>query len=487
MADTGLITGSYSDLAARGLTADTLRKFGYQLGTYNGQPCQIAPYCDRDGNVVAQKVRLPGKEFKFIGEPARVFQLFGQNVWGSDGRRVIVAEGEIDAMTISQVRGNKWPVVSIANGASDTKTIERAIGWLEGFEEVVFVYDGDKPGREGALAAAALLSPGKAKIAYLPDGYDPNKLLTSGKTAALEAAIWDAKPYRPDALRSLSDLIKEASKPPEWGAPLPWEPLYDMSYGPKPGQVWIGGAGVGIGKTDVFTEMEAHDLKNGAAIFVYHGEQNPPETVQRIAAKLTGKPYFKPDCEYTEEELSAVMQPYLDRLFVYDHRGSSEWDEIKKHIRWAVKAQGIQRAYVDNLTVLTAEAEDERRFLDGLMKDIKSLAVELGITIHLLSHLTTPDGVAHEEGGKVVAKQFTGSRAIMRYADFMWGLERDTQHEDPAIRSVSTFRVLKDRLTGRSTGQTFHLRYNQETTQQTVCPPPILDAEEKAAESYGFT
>jgi twinkle protein len=488
----GLVRGgSYQDLGSRGLRAETLKKFGYRLGEFNGTPCHIAPYCDKDGNVVAQKLRLPGKEFKFVGEPKVVRQLFGQNVWGSGGRKVVVTEGEIDAMSVAQAQDLKWPVVSVVNGASDDKTIAKALDWLETYDEVIFMYDADAPGREGALAAAALLSPGKAKIASLPDGSDPNQLLTEGRVDVITRAIWDAKPYRPDAIRSLSDLVSEAVKPVEYGAALPFPRLYQLSYGPKPGQLWIGGAGVGIGKTDVFTELQAHSLKEGRKVAAFHLEQNPVETVQRTAAKLAHKPFFKPDCDYTEEELRGVIEPYEDSFFVYDHSGSSEWKEIERHIRWLVKAYGVQEVYVDNLTVLAANADDERRFLDGLLKDMKSLATGLNIVVHTLSHLSTPERTPHEEGGRVEAKQFTGSRAVMRYADFMWGLERDTQAEDLRVRSISTFRILKDRLTGQSAGETFWLRYDAETTRMEECDPPPQkgDNDDNArdeAEAYGF-
>jgi twinkle protein len=86
----------------------------------------------------------------------------------------------------------------------------------------------------------------------------------------------------------------------------------------------------------------------------------------------------------------------------------------------------------------------------------------------------------------VQAKQFAGSRAIMRYADYMWGLERDTQADDEEARKVSTFRVLKDRLTGRSNGQTFHLKYDPATTRQTVCAAPPKKESEPKAEDYHF-
>ena len=43
----------------------------------------------------------------------------------------------------------------------------------------------------------------------------------------------------------------------------------------------------------------------------------------------------------------------------------------------------------------------------------------------------------------------------------MIGLERNKQHSDPIKRQTTTFRVLKDRFTGRATGIKFGLQYNQ--------------------------
>lgn len=483
---TDLITGGqYADLPSRGLREATLRKLGYKLTEVNGEPVQIAEYRNRKGEVVGQKVRKAGKKFAWRG--AKGGTLFGQHAWGAGSRRVIVTEGEIDALTVAQVLDLKWPVVSVPDGATSLKAIEQNSDWLETFEEVVFMFDGDEPGRQGARECAALLSPGKAKIAHMPDGEDPNSLLQKGLTAQITSAIYEAKPYRPDGVATLSALLDEAVKPVEWGLTLPkcMSKVYEWSYGPKPGQVWVGGAGVGIGKTDIFTELEAHDLIEGRAIAVLHAEQPPPETPKRIAAKMAGKPFFLPDCEYTEEELRGVLDGLEDKLFIYDHRVLEvNWDEVKNWVRWVVKAYGVKVAYIDNLTLLTADAEDERRFLDFLMKDAKLLASQLGITIHFLSHLTTPsNGAGHEEGGKVEAKQFTGSRAIMRYADYMWGLERNTQHDDERVRGTSTFRVLKDRASGRSTGRTFHLYYDPLTTLQEECAAPLT---EKEGSKYGF-
>ena len=147
---------------------------------------------------------------------------------------------------------------------------------------------------------------------------------------------------------------------------------------------------------------------------------------------------------------------------MFEHFGAMDWKSIRNIIRFFNKAYDIEHIYLDHLTALSANEQDERRALDGIMADMASLAQELGIVIHFISHLTTPDGKPHEEGGRVMEKHFTGSRAIARWSHYMFGLERNKQDEDPVKRQTTTFRVLKDRFTGRATAARFGLFYNKD-------------------------
>ena len=95
------------------------------------------------------------------------------------------------------------------------------------------------------------------------------------------------------------------------------------------------------------------------------------------------------------------------------------------------------------------------------MAEMGSLVKELGVWVMFVSHLATPEGTPHEEGGRVKIRHFKGSRAIGFWSHFMIGLERDQQAEDEEDRSTTTYRMLKDRYTGRSTGQTYNIKYDQ--------------------------
>jgi twinkle protein len=150
------------------------------------------------------------------------------------------------------------------------------------------------------------------------------------------------------------------------------------------------------------------------------------------------------------------------RLYLYNHFGAMDWDTIKARIRFMVVAQGCKHIYLDHLTALAAAADDERTELERIMSEMGSLTQELRFVLHGVSHLATPEGKPHEEGGRVMIRHFKGSRAIGFWSHFMFGMERNQQDDDPAARSTTTFRILKDRYTGQATGKTFLLGYDAE-------------------------
>jgi len=156
---------------------------------------------------------------------------------------------------------------------------------------------------------------------------------------------------------------------------------------------------------------------------------------------------------------------------MYDNFGSCEWDVIEAKIRYLHHAEGIRLFYIDHLTAL-ADPSNERESLEQAMKYIATLAKALGVIIHLISHLSTPEGKPHEEGGRVMIRHFKGSRAIGFWSHFMFGLERNQQDDDEERRRTTTFRCLKDRYTGRSTGETFCFQYDQDTSRLFECDSP---------------
>jgi twinkle protein len=357
------------------------------------------------------------------------------------------------------------PAVSIRSGAqSALSDCKAAFEYLDSFDKLIVCFDNDEPGREAAKKVVELFGAKAATFRYNDDYKDASEFL-SRRGEPFFARGWnEAEAYKPEGIVTITDIKQRLLTPPEPGVPWCFETLTDLTYGRRKGELYAFGAGVGVGKTDVFTQQIAYDIeKLGKRVGVIYLEQNVVETSQRVMGKLDQKLYHVPDSGWTREEYEASVDRLeaREQLYMMEHFGAMGWKTIKNIIKFFNKAYDIDHIYLDHLTALSANEQDERRALDGIMADMASLAQELGIIIHFISHLTTPEGKSHEEGGRVMEKHFTGSRAIARWSHYMFGLERNKQHSDPIKRQTTTFRVLKDRFTGRATGIKFGLQYNQ--------------------------
>ena len=422
------------------------------------------PYCAKGGEQVAVKVRGLEKTFKVEGDWKEA-QLFGQNCFPKGGAVVTICEGEFDAMSVYQMLGFNTPVVSIRSGAqSALSDCKASFEWLDSFDKVVICFDSDDAGQGAAKKVAELFGSKAATFRFNVDYKDASDFLMQRQESQF-AKLWtEAEAYKPEGIVTVTDIKQRLLAPPVPGVPWCFETLTELTYGRRKGELYAFGAGVGVGKTDVFTQQIAYDIeKLGLRVGVIYLEQNVVETSQRVMGKLDKKLYHVPDMDWTRAEYEASVDRLEEReqLYMMEHFGAMGWRSIKNIIKFFNKAYDIDHIYLDHLTALSANEQDERRALDGIMADMASLAQELGIIIHFISHLTTPEGKAHEEGGRVMEKHFTGSRAIARWSHYMFGLERNKQHTDPVKRQTTTFRVLKDRFTGRATGIKFGLQYNQ--------------------------
>jgi twinkle protein len=475
-----LIEGlEYRALRARGISEETCKFFRYAIGkSSHGKTVQVAHY-ERDGKV-AQKIRDANKNFAVLGDK-KGMGLFGQHLWRDGGKKVVITEGEIDAMTVSQLQQNKWPVVSVPNGAQGAaKSVAEAIEWLEGYEQVIFMFDQDEPGREAAQECADMLSPGKAYIARLPMK-DANMCLLEGKGKEVIQAMWDAKAYRPDGVIDIAEVADEACMDIELGRDWPWPSLTEKTYGRRRGELYGFGGGTGCGKSTVFKQVAKHIIeKDDLPVGLLMLEEPPKLTAKTIAGMMMGKRVHVPGVTYDKEALRKILIGLGGRIYLYDHFGSMSFEIIREKIRYMVRALGIKDIFLDHLTALASAIDtDERKAIDKIMAELSSLTQELDCTIYYVSHLTTPEGKAHEEGGRVLEKQFRGSRSIAYWSHFLFGIERDKQATD----DITTFRVLKDRYTGDAAGVRFGLRYDTGTGLLAECALPSKDD----AAGHGFT
>lgn len=464
-APTPMITdGVVSALPSRGIRLETCERYGYKVGEYKGQKCHIAPFFDpTTRQLTTQKLRMKDKKFIKLGD-TRNTSFFGQHLFNG-GKALAITEGEIDCLSVSQSQGNKWPCVSLPDGAgSAERVVKEQYEWLDSFESIVLIFDMDEPGRLAAEKVAQMLPAGKVKIASLPLK-DPNEMLKAGRNDELVRAFWDAKPWRPDGIvmsRDLRELVRTDDT--SSGLEYPWECLTRVTRGIRQSELVTITAGSGIGKTTFVREIAYHlhhKLKQPVGMIML--EESNRRTLEGLVGLHLDQNILVNREGVTEDVIMAAFDDLFngDRdITMYDHFGSTDVDNICGRIRYMAKVMGVKYVFLDHISILVSglATGDERKLIDITMTKLRTLVQETGITLFAVSHLKRPQGdKGHEDGAEVHLGQLRGSHAIAQLSDLVIGLQKPSEGGDAV-----EVRVLKNRYTGE-VGSCGNLSYNRHT------------------------
>ena len=462
------------ELPKRGISEETAKFFNYGIADYNGTPVQVATYEDQLGRQSAQHIRFKDKRFIWVGDCKNV-QLWGQSRWRNHGNYgnvfCVITEGEIDAMTISQVQGNKFPVVSLPSGApSANKYLAANLKWLNQFSRIVLCFDSDEPGEKAAEKAIEILPAGKAAICRLPRK-DANEMLLADEAEELKSLLWKATPVRPDSILNASDLWEELTKEGASSVcPFPYPQLDQFTRGFRKSQMITIAAGSGTGKSSLCRELAHHFLKHKLTVGYIALEESVQRTMQGILGIELNKPLHLEDHMEEVEGLKTAFDRLFgtEKLFLYDHFGSMDPDRLIEQIQYMATAEGVDVVILDHLTIVVSGLQDvdERRAIDITCTKLRQVVESTGVGLILVSHLRRPQGVSHEQGQQVSTSDLRGSSAILQLSDLCISAERN-QQGDAAERSEMQLRILKNRHTG-STGPIDKLLYDENTGRLSI-------------------
>lgn len=458
----------------RGISLSTMHHFGAGSDGKN----YYFPYADQDGKVIAAKVRaIEEKTFSIQGDWKHA-TLFGQSKFTPGGRAITITEGEFDALAVFQLTGSRFPVVSIRNGAqSALKDCRASYEYLDSFEKIVICFDNDEPGKEASKEVAELFGAKahifKPKKEGLKDACD---YLAKGLNKEFVETWWDAEKYVPDGIVSgstLWDMVNQAEEKAE--VMYPYHGINDLTYGIRFGELVTVTAGSGLGKSQFLREIVWQILsKTEDNIGLMFLEESVKKTAKSLMALAANKPLHLPDCEVTDEELLDSFNRTLgtDRLFLFDHFGSTSVDNIINRVRFMARGLACKYVFVDHVSIIVSaqESGDERKAIDEIMTKLRMLVQETGIALFVVSHLKRPESKGHEEGAATSLAQLRGSGSIAQLSDMVIGLERNGQHEDPNERNTTYVRVLKNRFSGL-TGLACRLLYSRNSGRMNELPP----------------
>lgn len=460
------IKGTVKAIPDRGITLQTCEKYGVTQD--NGQ--HFYPYTDDAGGIVAAKVRrVADKTFSIHGSFTNA-RLFGQQLFHAGGKYITIYEGELDALAGYQLTGSQWPSVSIRNGAQAAlKDCKAQYEWLNTFENIVICFDADEPGKKASKEVAELFGQ-KAKIVKHLSGFkDACDYLIAGANKEFVNEWWRAEVYIPDGIINAASLWEEVIKPEAKAeAMYPWKGLNKLLYGLRPSELITVTAGSGLGKSQFLREILFNILNttkwNIGGLFL---EESTRKTARSIMSLHANKLLHLPDTPTTEEELKDAFDNTLgsNRIYLFDHFGSSDVDNITNRIRYMAKACDCRVVFLDHISIVVSGQDlgDERKVIDNMMTKLRTLVQELEITLICVSHLRRPTGNAgHEDGQAVSLSQLRGSGAIAQLSDAVITLERNSMAQDDNERHQTKVSVAKNRYNGY-TGPACTLKYDMDT------------------------
>ena len=439
--------------------------------------------------ITGYKERVLPKTFTFIGKQKG---LFGQRKFNG-GKRVVVVEGEEDALAVAQAYYDKYekiyPVVALPSSTAINIVIEQRT-WLRGFDEVILMLDQDAAGQAKIPEMSRAIGFDKVKVAKLSEK-DASDVLTKHDGSLILQAIYDSQPYKPANVLSKEEI---------WDALVAYNAKESVPYpacldglnhklkGMRTGEIVLFTSGTGSGKSTMLREIILH-LKNNTEdrIGVISLEEAPAETARKLAGMaLRRNPAAE---EIPIEELKEGFDDVFgsDRILLLDHQGSIQDNSIIDQLEYMCLV-GCKYIFIDHITILVSEGADGltgNEAIDKIMNDLLRLVKSYDVWIGLVSHLRkTEKGKSFEEGKLPSIDDIKGSGSIKQISFDIIGFARNLVADSDLDRNTIKMRVLKCRYTGL-TGSVPGAIYNHSTGRLQGMTEIPEDSNE-AADDYSF-
>lgn len=425
------------------------------------------PYTAK-GKVVAYKKRMLPKSFNVVGNmKAHGLELFGQSKFPAGGKRIVVTEGELDAMAVAQANlsksGKIWPVVSLPS-SSNSKIILANREYLRSFDEVILMFDQDEAGEKAIAEAAKIIGWDKTKVATLPEN-DPCDTLVKHGTDKIMQCMWGARAYTPASIvrgEAIWEAFKERQAVTSVPYPTCLEGLNEKLDGMRKGEIVLFTSGTGSGKStmikEIIIELEENTTSNIGLVSL---EESIGDTAEKFIKMFTPE-------EPTEEEQRKAFDKVFgnERLILLDHNGSVSDSSLIDQIE-NLCLLGCEYIILDHITIAVSEGADGKtgnEAIDAVMSDLLKIVKKHNVWLGLISHLRKSQGKSFEEGHLASIDDIKGSGSIKQISFDIVTFARNMVAESDEERNMIKLRVLKSRFTGR-TGDCGSAYYDTKTNR----------------------
>ena len=345
---------------------------------------------------------------------------FGWQAIDLNAREVVIAEGEIDAMTLYQYG---FPAVSVPFGAGKgdkQQWVDYDWNELERFETIYLCMDNDKEGRIAVEELVNRLGVHRCRVVTLPEK-DANDCLIAGVPPEVIGQCFKDSVYiEPDELKKASEYTAEVIEEfyPHGGK----LPGFDMPWAKIPfrflrGEVTVITGCNGHGKSLLWGQVLLAGAVQGERCCIASFEMSPKKTLARLVRQSTGQKLP------AREDIGNCLEWLSDKVWLFALVGTGKVDRMLQVFEYAWRRHGIRHFLVDSLLKLGL-GEDDYNGQKALMEKLCDWVNATGAHIHLVAHPRKED--ENIPSGKMSVK---GSGAITDLAFNVFSVWRNKPKE----------------------------------------------------------
>mgnify|MGYP003583777595 FL=1 len=414
-------------LKGRGLTDETIKAFRIGEQLRDGKTYAVFPYFDQTGEkLINAKTRNVAEKRDMRQEAGAAPCLFGWHLIDRKARVVTITEGEIDAMTLHQMR---VPALSVNQGAGNHQWIE--VDWekLERFDEILICFDHDEAGEKGAVEVIRRLGIDRCKRVHL-GAKDANQWLQEGADACdFQTAMSEARPLDPEELRNADDFTPqvEALFFPDPAAPrdplIKFDKAFDF-FEFRRGEYTCWTGINGHGKSLMLDQILLGLMEQGERVVIFSGEMPPAKHLQRMHKQATG--LHRPTREY----IRAVGAWLRDRCWLFDLVGTAKLDRLLEVFAYSARRYGVRHFVIDSLMMIDVPSDGPGAITkqNEAVQKIVAFKKAHDAHVHLVAHPRKLKDESEAPGKMEVA----GAGGIVNGADNVFSIWRAQKDEAPA-------------------------------------------------------
>lgn len=412
----------------------------------------------RDGKLINVKYRAAKKAFKLFKDGELIFYNLDAI---KDSKECIITEGEIDAISFIEA-GYKY-AVSVPNGATtgsvNLQYLDNCIDYFENKDVIYIATDNDFNGNNLKNELIRRLGWERCRIIDFKDCKDANEYLVKYKGIELIKLINEAKEIKIEGIKCVDDYFAEMFLTKQNGkvrGSSTHISKLDAHFTHRKGEVTLWTGYNNEGKSAFLLYLAILKAKNEQWKFGIFSPENSPvpdfydDLIHSYIGKSTDNYYHN---VMTDDEYKYGASFINEYFYVIDPDENYNIDTILEKAKYLIKKKGINSIIIDPYNQIEHQMEKFERedlYISRFMSKLKKFAVVYDISIHLVAHQKTPQGLINGDYPAPDLYWIKGGGTFADKADNVIGVWRPLRKSQPesTLVKIMVTKIKKQRLVG---------------------------------------